>query len=63
MITRWLTRHREAALHRWAREARLATLLYHGPSGHAARLCARAARRRLEVWDTLLDLWTNKGSR
>lgn len=49
MLTRWLIRRRDAAAERWLRE------------GEVRR--ARRAHALLVVWDTLLDIWTDRGRR
>lgn len=49
VVTRFLTARRDAAAERWLRESEVRR--------------ARRAHARLVVWDTLLDIWTNRGRR
>lgn len=66
MIEKWLVARREAALEEWDRLARLAVA---GPVRRfvseieQAQWRVRGARRRLRLWDLLLDAWTLNGRR
>lgn len=57
MIRRWLVRHRDRAMRRW--------LIAKGLADHrwVRSTDAARARRRLRLWDILLDAWTLNGTR
>lgn len=63
MIRRWLVRGRERAGREWLQCAREARLLAPTPLSTNAYAAVRRARRRLRLWDALLDLWTANGTR
>ncbi|SDR72144.1 hypothetical protein SAMN04489809_0075 [Microbacterium paraoxydans] len=56
-ITARLVAHREAALSGWCRSAA------HDRTHPVTSTETRRARRRLRLWDTLLDLWSFRGRR
>ncbi|MCT1363955.1 hypothetical protein [Microbacterium sp. p3-SID131] len=56
-ITARLVARREAALSEWGRSAA------HDRTHPATSTETTRARRRLRLWDTLLDLWTLRGRR
>ncbi len=56
-ITARLAARREAALSEWCRSAA------HDRTHPVTSTETRRARRRLHLWDTLLDLWTLRGRR
>lgn len=58
-ITTCLIRHRDAAAEAWLDEQ--GHIQATAPWAQAARI--QRARRRLTLWDTLLDAWTRHGRR